>query len=413
MNERFINSFLTRRELLKRAAGLTLVAAFGGELTRRSTENEAINRIRRFEQELGDRPLTFEDAKAYVPVVADLFIKNVPTDLTVHEIAQSTVIVRETPGSLEEDQAGNHEIPFSTGQVLNSRTIEQILIDYPKLDMPYNVAQGILRGVYNNDATLAFVSRQLPEVYRMCSVVCGQYESASDTQVFLFLDRVNNAANFQMPGLEEQTPLLQFNDFDHQVDCSIQQPAVGLRTTLLHEFVHFDIDPVEKGAWINGDGILGFATISMFFSLHGNALEEFVADYIPARISAANNLAFRTGYEHEPHDFVNFEKILAQTGIKDEQLYRLHKSSNLLTFLNNLAENVQQPDFEGRKEFYRLGHEIFDMLIGKGTESFSPDWQRLKSYFPAVDTYEYQYFAPSSTYELSAGQKPGCIRQFT
>ena len=398
----------SRRDFIKRASALGVVAVSGFEFTRRSTENETINRIRRLEEDMAEKPLTFEEVKAYVPVVADLFVKSVPTDLTVKEIKQSTFILQDK-FNVEEDQEGDHLVTFSTGEALNSRTIEQLFIDYPGINIPYSVAQGILEDVYENKETLAFVSRPLPEVYKTCSYLCGTNESEYPRQIFIFLNRINNAAAFQLPRFAEQTPLLQFDDFDHQVDCRMQQPAVGFRSTFIHELVHFDTDSIDQGIWYGGEGVSGFSVMAMFYPNAG-ALEEFVADYFPARISAFNDLPFRTGYSHEPHDFVNFQRILAQSGISDIELYRLHKSSGLLPFLDKLTDKAQHGDFKSRKEFYRLKNDLFDMLTGEGTESFSPDWKKLQSYFPSVDVNEYQYFDPSSDHELSANQRLGCIR---
>lgn len=408
MNERFLDTLLTRRELLKRTAGLTLVTASGGLLTHKETVRETLPSIRHFEKELGDRPLTFEQAKAYVPIVTDLFVKSVPTDLAVKEIKQSTFILQDK-FDFEEDQDGDHPVTFPTGEVLNSRTIEQLLIDYPRINITYSVAQGILEDVYEKKETLAFVSRPLPEVYKICSYDCGPVEPEYPRQIFLFLNRINTADAYQLPRFEEQTALLQFDDFDHQVDCRMQQPAVGFRTTLLHELVHFDTDPIDQGIWYGGQGVSGFSVMAMF-SPNAYALEEFVADYFPARISAFNDLPFRTGYSHEPHDFVNFQRILDQSGISDGELYRLHKSSGLLPFLDTVASGAKHPPFKSQKEFFRLSNDLFDMLTGEGTESFSPNWEALQPYFPAVDANEYQYFDPSSAYELSANQRAGCIR---
>lgn len=408
MNEKFLDTLLTRRELLKRTAGLALVTAGGSLLTHKETASETLPSIRRLEKELGDKLLTFEKAKAYVPVVADLFIKSVPTDLTRDEITESTFIIQDK-FDVEEDQKGDNPVTFPTGEVLHSRTIQQLLIDYPRINITYSVAQGVLKDLYENRETLAFVSRPLPEVYKTCSYDCGPVEPEYPRQIFLFLNRINTAAAYQLPRFEEQTALLQFDDLDHQVGCKIQKPAVGFRTTLLHELVHFDTDPIEKGIWFGGEGVYGFGVMAMF-SPNAYALEEFVADYFPARISAFNDLPFRTGYSHEPHDFVNFQRILDQSSISDRELYRLHKSSGLLPFLDKLTEKAQHANFKSRKEFYRLNNNIFDMLTGEGTESFSPDWKKLQSYFPSVDTNEYQYFDPSSNYELSANQKIGCIR---
>lgn len=375
--ERLLQSSLSRRDLLQ-SAGQIGLAATTLEVLGCSTEPDVLRQSKVAlplddqERGIGLNSLKFEQAKGLVPQIAALYSESTKSRQKPDEIVANTFIVRGDfywKGELIDD------VPIQDLYALEG--IANFREDYPNFDLTEERVKDLasaFRGTNIFFSTIAFVSEE--------------------NHVFISLDQINRP-----------DPDPAFSEIGHTVNCETASPAIKLRSTLLHELVHREVDAKErpadpkvaaainrhfkeswevktqKGFKVNAKNIKYDYETALL-----NLLDEFITDYIATNASLANGLKYTPSYT--PSDYTNLEVILRAADISPLELHRLHRASDLGEFLRKLGRGIRQNPFApGRKSSLDQGLEIAYVLSG----SIPIQWEKLQENFPKVDPARYGY----------------------
>lgn len=386
---------ITRRGLIKSATATVVLAASGllagrdGSPDRTNKDDVPVTReIKTFEERLDGKELTFEQAKEFVPLVAKLFSQSTASWQTPEDVINHTFVVRG-------DFPDSSDVYNKNIDTLTLPAIQQLIKDYPDLDLS-KVAREEL-------------ARELGEGGLLASVIEGN--------IFLYLDKLNKIRGDQQ----------EYHEIGGGVKCNPVSPASTFRSGLLHELGHRDVKqsslPIEleirdffvKG-WEKIPRMKGFEPTEKegFIVIAKNEkgkeislwdFGEFVPDYIAAKVSVRNGLPYTTIAYSNPNDLYNFQVMLRQAGISDEELIKMHQESKLKEFLIKIGMAARADKKISDKDAVDLALTIQEEIF-----STRPTWwtEEMKSFFPGVNTGRYWYLVdstlPGGTRELK-----GCV----
>lgn len=381
--ENLLNRQYHRRDLLARGArtgtGILLIASgLSAALGAGGCRTDIVTRVRQFESEGETQALTFEKAKAYLPYIAELFVGNIDATKKPEDIARDAFIVQQDFVNFTEMQNGlKMALAGEDKDVLAHSVTKQLASDYPALDLTPSIARGILLDMSLGNAVAMIESGR----------------------IFIVLDRINKPDS--VPTVDWQ-----FQGLSAPVGCSPISPAVKLRSTGLHEMVHYsapaDMIPVTdtfRRAYKQVRGIDDGKDIEIEkknFAVRVNRLPstgfyELITDYLPALVSIKYGLPYTLGYGdiHRPHDIFNLNAVFEQGGIDAGEVYRMYKASQLETFMLRIAEGAQNVAFKNEEEKYAFSIRNFLM--------FTPIiWPNLRGAFPKIDPAFFQYVDPTT-----------------
>lgn len=354
------------------------------------TLEEIAEKIRRFEANIGERSPTKEEAQAYVPLVAELFVKSTQSRFTAKELTDSTYIVRGEPRKVSDTlviNLGDVPDPYSYAGV------KRFQEDYPDVNVDQNLAQvianmtsdgGVGAWYWNNKTFFILGDTQAPEV-------AGLYD-------------------------------MQYKGKGRVVDCEYPTPITSSRSRLLHEYTHADADrgwvPMEpevfdmyiertRKYWESQgtplEPITAYKNAFMMvydfpfpgtdtkWRLDRTGLGEFATDYLSTRISVDNNLSYDIGYG-SPDSHSHFETVLQQARITTQELRTMYRNYQLKEFLLKAAEGALNISFESEADKLRFMLDKFDLFF---SDPFFGPTSKYTPHYPYVAGGVYVYINPS------------------
>lgn len=370
--------------------------------------------IAAFEERQGNRQLTFDEARKFSGLILDQARRFDHIHKTTDEINNDVFIISEDFEDYSKKADWAFTMQGSPPEIVNQQLIIQQLRD----DYPDRV----------------FTDEQLSHI--MDSMSGGSFGWVEDGKIYVSLKRLNNPGGGW--GFIDEKPRLQFSDINNLVDCAPATPASFFRGTLTHETGHYSVDdntnikseilkaiyqdkedsdpetPNHKRTFTNVESN-GFNVLKhyqsgdnqgMYFESY---LDELAVDYLTAKGNIEIQRPFTAAYAN-PSDFKNFELILERAGISDEELIDMHKNSRLEELLTKLAGSATNIDLPDNRAVIEFGLDLFTQrrLVKTGNSSTygSLDWERIKEYYPFVDTDEYDFsLSPASPDKLQ-----GCVR---
>lgn len=408
MNERFLG---TRRNLFDRAARMVAPIAaipLAGGLPdlkpKEPTLDEIVARVRRFEAAEGNRVLTNDEAKEYVPLIANLFVKTSQSPRKPSELADHTYTVRGEPRVFDNVirlTIGDIDDPESTQAVKRFRE------DHPTVEMTKDLAQ---------------VIAHMSSGYR-----AGAWYWNNKT--FFILGDTDPS---EIAGIWS----MQYKGKGHVVECGYPAPVTVSRSRLLHEYTHadgyrgwFELEPEILDVYLEGakkfwekEGhpmgeVKGYKNNFMvYYSVKDpddpvervvarTGLNEFVTDYLASRVSITHGLPYTIGYGN-PDFFADFETVLQQSKISTEQLWLMYRNSQLEEFLLKIANGAYNANFESDADRLRWVYDRFDLFSPTPFFGVKSLWE---SSYPDIIGSHYVYI-DSSVYNLDVNRWPlGCL----
>lgn len=338
---------------------------------------EAIGRMKSFEKEVGNRLLTFEEARDYLPLLGDFFIGElnglgVGTKLTPSAINGKSYIIRQGFSSPQEAKREYiKSLSPSDKDVLDSPPIKALMQDYPNLPMDAKYARYLIR--------------------RISEGVLGIQDEKMG--IFLVLDQVNS-------------PQIQYEGFGNSARPCTNSPAVNLRSIYLHEVGHKDSEtmwqavPEElKKAYANADNttipfkeaiMTNFSMDLLYKDKVGDSemrfergFHEFALDYFTSNLSVAIGLPYTLAYhtKYGPKDLANYKVLLGNAGITNVEAYKMYRQTELVDFLLKIAKGTKGTQFKDEQEMLNFGvkHLLF--------QSHKPiNWEDMAGFYPGVES---------------------------
>lgn len=379
-----------------------------------SSVHSPIETIRKMEAEIGDKPLTFDQASEHKLNVIELVIKTYPFQKSSSQINNNTFFYRHDCELVKKE-----DNPSETPTVVPSDVkyggncaIKQLLEDdYPNSGITSDEALGVSMSVHMFQGFRGGINR--------------------NERIFLILARINDPDIDAHPP-QKKIPLMQFKKSYENVECMASTPIVRLRSTLAHEATHLLneslkeslIDQSLLASVINTLENDGFNKENLTVEQHGiiityeykdrksttytrTLLHELITDYLATKVSTSNDLPYTTLYGG-PHDFKNFENVLQQAEIDTDELIKYYKKGDLKELLLRISSGAKNIQFANEEE--KLGFIVQPLLFSKDEKSII-DWGRLQPYFPKVDTNKYEYTLPDGQHSnQQLPQNPqGCL----
>ncbi len=342
-------------------------SAFSTAVAETQKFETAEKRIRQFEQAIGDKRLSFEQAKTLAANIVDFYIESSDSSLSKDEILSRIIFIRPPVGK----RAFNE----------NGLDLSQLLIDYPNIQITPQQLKAI------QSAPLAYGLR------------------SEDNYIFLSLDNIND----NIVNVITTSPLLQYTSDDHGISSQPLTPAVQMRSTLLHELTHYDLEmnralkPIDKDIFVDlmNKGILPAETktaqvenFSVVFNSPPSCgtcisgltdLKEFFTDARAIHLSKTYSLPYAISYG-TIDDFNNFDIIMKQAGLSFQDLERMDREGDLKEFYIRIAQGAKSIKFASQAEMLKFGITILPPKNGAafinqrwGDASFP-----IEKYFPGV-----------------------------
>ncbi len=388
-------------------------------------ELDVLAEIKKFETQIGDDTLSTHQVKNYyIPLVAEYFRRqiNVPaigTRRTMSEILNNTFLIRRDFTTQEESE---EEFMRALGgkdeDVLSAPPVRILRLDYPNLPVSAEMARAII-----------------------ATMTMGALAWVDQDKVFLVLSRVNSKeTSVRYKGFddsEREYPIYQFQGLDYQVQCEPPKAVVKLRSVFQHELVHWECecnwqslpqDVVEayqraKNTPLGVDGktyelpseyrvLLKSGRTKNFMASFDHAAKqgsttergfnEFVTDYLAARMSIIDRLPYTLGYhgKHSPGDFKNFEVVLQNARISNPDLYKFYRSSQLREFLIQVAKGAKNITFANEGEMLEFTTRLFLQ-----DSDFKTYWKYFRPYFYGINTTDYRYYVDPDKFKPDPGIK--------
>jgi len=402
----FSDRIISRRSILKAAGGAFLV---GAGVVSCSDRNEApgidavdpksarliadgalVGRVKDFELEQGDKRLSIEDAREYVPVLAEFFNSAAPSGLSTEELLSHTFVYSSDGSELKSNP---NIAPIE--ELRNTNLIRELQLAYPDLTL-------------SDD-----------EVRRIAGQTLGSILGTPLAYVFknkLFMN-MTGIASVRGPS---------FDKIENELDCQISKPAEQFRSIFLHELAHLSADLTDPSTWRTPSlafaehyvgnqqkisdpepsGGFGFTVMldDKRIGVSVGGFEEITAHYIAARISEDNVLRFITN-SYDPHELSNFERILGGAGIDTKELLTLHRTSDLEGIVRLFAKSAKRPK-KMNGDAASFEEQVIDEVIFAIENSTPPSWYSLKDYFPKLDPNRVDYWPPSTVYQAEGCKNP-------
>lgn len=374
---------MTRRQFLGRSvkAGLGVAAALVVGTSGDSEREESIaSRIRDFENKKSDEFLSFEEARSVLPLITELYQGKYSSIKSTKDILSSIYILRDSGENVTPSRANTVVFPDGA-RMTGSSMASNFLQDYPNSDVP---GSEIVLFIASTNASYALTA------------------ATNKGKIFLYLNRLNDP-NVDLRQ-ESKRPILQYKGFGEEAVESSYKPTVNLRSTLLHELVHYDtefdgdiaLDPellasfqrvsirhVEQGQ-ISAGKQIGFSVSLRVYKDEAKSylvtgVEELAADYLMFKAYAANLLSYSAGHGTSNVDAGNLEKILRQSGVSDEKFHKMHQKAQLKELLLAIAKGAKNIEFKSNEEMLDFGIESLFFNTANNEK-----WSYLEPYFDGL-----------------------------
>ncbi len=338
-----------------------------GEQVKRSSIGSSLRTI---ESEKGKSQLDFEEAKALVPKILQLYHEGTESSVITGDLQSSFFIVRDRVA------ARIYHDSMTLEEVKRIPQVDQLLADYQET---------------------GFSEEELRRV-----AMSSANGFALNGKIFLDLDSANENSGTEANFRTLFHPLNQFYSISLETACSPLGPTGAFIKTSVHELFHRDlyedmaapeptieelfkgskrkVDPIHPLAQY-GFGILGeIPRIQNSFAIP--LYEEISADYMAARILIANGLGFYASDYSDPQKLFNLGQIYTQSGIDDITLLDLHRNHQLVELMKLIGKGALNNSDDQLKLGFNIGETISDFNDNT--------WSDIRPYFPSVVSSKYR-----------------------
>lgn len=388
---------ISRRKFLK-LAGVAGTSAILGNLVNFGTITEKkepvpdeniLEQIQNFEKNQADKPLSFENARSYIPLLVKFYNQTYPTLKNDQEIEDSIYIFRHRslPDEYRDQVAriGDEEIKGEMAYdfIKNYPNHKLMYDDYIALDMRMHMFGGLFAG------------------------------TTESGNILVLLDRVNDPNIDRGPRPEKS--YYQYDVEGNNLLKHPQKPVVNFRSLIIHELVHSDVDKNrEPDSELEASFGRINARLSEPYSSHKqfgftfnlekgsqdnkiyqkNDLEELMADYFMFKLAMNNSLSFAAGHNHTPIDINNFEKVLRQSNISDIEVYKMHQENKVKDFMLKVASGAKNVELKNQEDMIDFGMKAFVF------EPVEQTWTHLQQYFDGIEIEEKEAMSPHLVRDL-------------
>lgn len=351
---------------------------------------EAVRSMKRYEDQIGNRSITFTEASNYVSIVAH-FVKEAtgfPDKAT--DLLNRTYIIE---GSRREELNIPKDIP-----ALERPAIAKLKENYPHFYLTEEIARNVFSGFHQEGIAQGGL---IPHI-----------------GIFLFLDNINNWTT--------RSTRVQFMGDENNLTCAVTSPIAYFRYVLLHEMFHeislpHKFTPLEQDMVVFGYdmladrgifpersdsvafGTLGFGLIARIRPANSDFIaevalrefNEFATDYLALRLMNKWGLSYPEGPYSSPHDMFNFQRILQQSGISDDELLNHYHNGELRKFILRVGRGAQHPTLDPSADF-ETEDELLSYFLRRlaGMKTDTPRWKELQLYFPKLRGNKHNYTIP-------------------
>lgn len=360
------------------------------ELAQNPTTENVLVEIRQFEESKERGPLSYEEAKEYIPLLARLVTNSYSLLRDWQDIVNHSHVVSYgcelTP---EERRLFDNAVAAQDRNIegINSCTTASLLQNYPTQDITEDLSVAV------DFSRHAFVS------------LVGQL---IDGHIVILLERANDP-NFELARRGNSSDkLFQYVESEGSFKNEEFSSVTEFRSVFFHEAIHMTsevettLDPLlvsrlkiylqENSAGqqyefnkLDSEKVSGFSVPWLSYQnedgnttyLSVSKLNEFVTDYLATRISVKNGLPYTSLYGFKPEEFIDFKEILSQAGISDEDLFTLYRDAKLVEFLSILADGASNTSFS--KDTDKLD---FAISLFMGAEL---NWDEISNYYSGIE----------------------------
>lgn len=360
---------------------------------------DIVERIKAFETLVGEKPLTFKEAKEYLPLLAEHFTVATASPTPPNILAENTYVLRKGYPSLDIEQKEFQAVLNKQLLPHDTSVVKSLLEDYPAATFSEAEAQSIV-----------FKTRSRAFLDIPTGWVTGN-------KAFIVLDRTNP----RTLGSEDDDPDWQYKGLGTQVDCQNSTSVVIFRSVTQHEWTHLDHHsdglPLEtevvesyNKARESHDLLIKHFTIGekKHFSIKlsykdlasgapvEDFLNEFASEYTIAEISSKSDLAYVTAYGFEPYEFANFTLVLNQAGISPTELYQMKRFHQIKEFLIKIGLGARNLTFPNEMEAldFAVSRLLLNRTLGGGAMFRPILWTEFAPYYEGVDLRIYDYVDP-------------------
>lgn len=390
----------TRREILKIAGKIGAGVALSPIITilsgcdsaipeSKSSQRDFLAEIKLAMETAGNKPLTFEQARNLVPHIIRLFAASgsiqKPTDLE-----RKVFIVRADPKTEYEYLVNLPENDPRSSQVLQYPTNKQLLEDYPYV---------------NFGRRASFISHE--NTYSVLGAI-------ENNQAFIFLGNTNQKSGGSGPSGITLARKTRFNKVDQDQQSQDEATPFDIFiSTTLHELGHLEEGsehlPLDQEIIIANqqlcqkrgsdcknysygekDGfIITFKSDDEKESWQtNNMLEEEIREYLATK-ALLNHGLFASGPLNRSIHVANYEKLISQVGISDQQLFQFNREAQVKEFMLKIARGASGVSFTDNQTALNFAFELFAEAYDSGRTSVNDgqDWEKVfKPHFPELDT---------------------------
>lgn len=334
------------------------------------------NQFKEFEGQKEDHPLTVEEAKEKIPILAQLYEESMKTPYSAEEIAEAVFIVHGKPPDRDDFyylDRGLPELIYQHPAVINFQT------EY-SVPMTQELAEWIVRGL---------------------GVSLGNVQQFSEkTMVFLYLDNINDRERM----IKNEQSIR--GEYEEANSFTKATPAEVFRSKAIHEIRHFDVFTTYKplddeflAAWYrlqgqqaNGSLRVEFKNLVLRFTRdlpggplvsYQTVLDELMTEIAAHAVGYKNDLSYTVSYAGLI-DYLNLQKILEQAKIGIDDLSNISRQSQFKEFLLLVANAAENKLFESQDIEKSLDFSL--ALFSKNGRLAIPEWGYVKAFFPKVIT---------------------------
>ena len=353
-------------------------------------DGAVVGKVRDFEREQGDKRLSIEEAREYVPVLAEFFNSAAPSGLSTDELLSHTFVYSSDGSELKSNPK---TAPID--ELRGTNLIRELQLAYPDLVLSDDEVRGIASQTLGNilGSPLAYVFKNK-----------------------LFMNMAG-IATVKGPS---------FDKIENELDCEISKPVEQFRSIFFHELTHLSADLADPSTWKTpsqafaehyvgnqqkisepeASGGFGFSVMldGKRVNVSAGGFEEITAHYVAARLSEENGLRFITN-SYDPHELSNFERLMGGAGIDTQELLTFHRTSDLEGIMRLFAKSAKRPK-KLNESAASFEEQVIDEVIFAIENSTPPAWYSLKDYFPKLDPNRVDYWPSSTVYQAEGCKNP-------
>jgi hypothetical protein len=114
-------------------------------------------------------------------------------------------------------------------------------------------------------------------------------------------------------------------------------------------------------------------------------LNEFVVHYLATKTILNSDLSAYSLPYATAREMANFEAILQQSNISDEELIHMHRNSDIRGFLLKITKAARKENpLDTERAYLGFGMELFDPLLFRGKSPYKTLARRAIDYFDNV-----------------------------